>query len=37
MWDKKSVVRAVKVIIDKEMGLLKASRMFNVPRATLKQ
>jgi hypothetical protein len=35
-WDKESMVRAVKAVRDKEMGLLKASKMFNVPRATLK-
>jgi hypothetical protein len=35
-WDKESMVRAVKAVRDKEMGLLKASKMFNVPRETLK-
>jgi hypothetical protein len=35
-WYKESMVRAVKAVRDKEMGLLKASKMFNVPRATLK-
>jgi hypothetical protein len=29
------MVRAVKAVRGKEMGLLKASKMFSVPRATL--
>jgi hypothetical protein len=36
VWDRESVVRAVKAVRGKEMGLLKASKMFSVPRATLK-
>jgi hypothetical protein len=36
MWDKESMVRAVKAVRDKEMGLLKASKMFTVPKASLK-
>jgi hypothetical protein len=31
------MARAVKAVRDKKMGLLKASKMFNVPRATLKE
>jgi hypothetical protein len=32
-----SIVRAVKVVRDKKMGLLKASKMFNIPGATLNE
>jgi hypothetical protein len=34
VWDKESMVRAVKTVRDKD--LLKASKICNVPRATLK-
>jgi hypothetical protein len=36
VWDRESMVRAIKAVRGKEMGLLKASKMFSVPRATLK-
>jgi hypothetical protein len=35
VWDRESVVRAVKAIRGKEIGLLKASKMFSVPQAAL--
>jgi transposase len=36
VWDREYMVRTVKAVRGKEMGLLKASKMFSVPRATLK-
>jgi hypothetical protein len=35
-WDKVFMIRAVEAVLNKEMGLLKASKTFNVPRSTIK-
>jgi hypothetical protein len=37
MLGMESMVRAVKAVRDKKMNLLNVSKMFNIPRATLKQ
>jgi hypothetical protein len=36
VWDKESMVRAVKAVRDEEMDIFNASKTFNVSRATLK-
>jgi hypothetical protein len=33
VWDKKTMVQAVKAVRGKEMGLLKSSKILTVPRA----
>lgn len=34
-WKKEDMIRAVAVVKNHEMGFLKASKMFNVPKSTL--
>jgi hypothetical protein len=35
-WDKVSMKRVAEAVLNKEMGLLRASKTFNVPRSTIK-
>jgi hypothetical protein len=36
MWDMESMMRAFTTLRDNEMGILKTSKKFSVPRAALK-
>jgi hypothetical protein len=35
-WDKEAVLKAFEAVKNEEMGTLKASQNFNVPRSTLR-
>jgi len=34
-WDKKNIIKSIKVVRNKEMGYLSAAKQYNVPRSTL--